>query len=183
MLAGKRCASGSDNDALRDMAGKRKAAGMAIDKVKAYFATLGREADVMEFPTSSATVELAAAAVGCEPARIAKTLSFAVGDRVALVVCAGDARIANPKFKAQFSCKPRMLPAEDAEERIGHAVGGVCPFAVNEGCDVYLDELLRRFEVVYPACGSSNSAIALTLDELAAYIPGSSWVDVCKLPE
>ncbi|WP_302782795.1 YbaK/EbsC family protein [Adlercreutzia equolifaciens] len=107
---------------------------MAIDKVKAYFAEFGREGDVMEFPASSATVELAAQAVGCEPARIAKTLSFAVGDRVALVVCAGDARIANPKFKAQFGCKPRMLPAEEAEERIGHAVGGVCPFAVNEGC-------------------------------------------------
>ena len=143
---------------------------MAIDKVKACFAEFGREGDVMEFPTSSATVELAAQAVGCEPARIAKTLSFAVGDRVALVVCAGDARIANPKFKAQFGC-------------IGHAVGGVCPFAVNEGCDVYLDESLRRFDVVYPACGSSNSAIALTLDELAAYTPGSIWVDVCKLPE
>ena len=109
---------------------------MAIDKVKAYFAEFGREGDVMEFPTSSATVELAAQAVGCEPARIAKTLSFAVGDRVALVVCAGDARIANPKFKAQFGTKPRMLPAEEAEERVGHAVGGVCPFAVNEGCDV-----------------------------------------------
>ena len=99
------------------------------------------------------------------------------------VIRRGDARIANPKFKAQFGCKPRMLPAEEAEERIGHAVGGVCPFAVNEGCDVYLDESLRRFDVVYPACGSSNSAIALTLDELAAYTPGSIWVDVCKLPE
>lgn len=163
--------------------GKQKVVNMAIDKVKAYFAEFGREGDVMESPASSATVELAAQAVGCEPARIAKTLSFAVGDRVALVVCAGDARIANPKFKAQFGCKPRMLPAEEAEERIGHAVGGVCPFAVNEGCDVYLDESLRRFDVVYPACGSSNSAIALTLDELAAYTPGSIWVDVCKLPE
>lgn len=156
---------------------------MAIDKVKAYFAEFGREGDVMEFPTSSATVELAAQAVGCEPARIAKTLSFAVGDRVALVVCAGDARIANPKFKAQFGTKPRMLPAEEAEERVGHAVGGVCPFAVNEDCDVYLDESLRRFDVVYPACGSSNSAIALAPDELAACTPGSTWVDVCKLPE
>lgn len=163
--------------------GKQKVVNMAIDKVKAYFAEFGREGDVMEFPTSSAAVELAAQAVGCEPARIAKTLSFAVGDRVALVVCAGDARIANPKFKAQFGTKPRMLPAEEAEERIGHAVGGVCPFAVNEGCDVYLDESLRRFGVVYPACGSSNSAIALTLDELAMYTPGSTWVDVCKLPE
>ena len=156
---------------------------MAIDKVKAYFAEFGREGDVMEFPTSSATVELAAQAVGCEPARIAKTLSFAVGDRVALVVCAGDARIANPKFKAQFGTKPRMLPAEEAEERVGHAVGGVCPFAVNEDCDVYLDESLRRFDVVYPACGSSNSAIALAPDELVACTPGSTWVDVCKLPE
>lgn len=156
---------------------------MAIDKVKAYFAEFGREGDVMEFPTSSATVELAAQAVSCEPARIAKTLSFAVGDRVAFVVCAGDARIANPKFKAQFGTKPRMLPAEEAEERVGHAVGGVCPFAVNEDCDVYLDESLRRFDVVYPACGSSNSAIALAPDELAACTPGSTWVDVCKLPE
>lgn len=156
---------------------------MAIDKVKAYFADLGREGDVVEFPVSSATVELAAQAVGCEPARIAKTLSFVVGDRVALVVCAGDARIANPKVKAQFGTKPRMLPSEDAEERIGHAVGGVCPFAVNEGCDVYLDESLRRFPTVYPACGSSNSAIALSPDELATYTPGSTRVDVCKLPE
>ena len=156
---------------------------MAIDRARAHLRSLGMEDRVMEFAVSSATVELAAQAVGCEPARIAKTLSFAVGDRVALVVCAGDARIANPKFKAQFGCKPRMLPAEEAEERIGHAVGGVCPFAVNKGCDVYLDESLRRFDVVYPACGSSNSAIALTLDELAAYTPGSIWVDVCKLPE
>ncbi len=156
---------------------------MAIDKVKEYFALLGCADDIMEFDTSSATVELAAQAVGCEPAHIAKTLSFEVEDRVALVVCAGDARIANPKFKARFGCKPRMLAADMAEDRIGHAVGGVCPFAVNDGCDVYLDESLRRFEVVYPACGSSNSAIALTLDKLEAYTPGSSWVDVCKLPD
>lgn len=172
-----------DNEARCCGMGERKACSMAIEKVKTYFAELGRAGDVLEFDTSSATVELAAAAVGCEPARIAKTLSFAVGDRVALVVCAGDARIANPKFKAQFATKPRMLPAEEAEPRIGHAVGGVCPFAVNEGCDVYLDESLRRFDVVHPACGSSNSAIALTPDELAAYTPGSQWVDVCKLPE
>ena len=156
---------------------------MAIDKVKAYFAEFGREGDVMEFPTSSATVELAAQAVGCEPARIAKTLSFAVGDRVALVVCAGDARIANPKFKVRFGCKAKMLSADEAEKRIGHAVGGVCPFGVKDECDVYLDESLRRFDTVYPACGSSNSAIALTPDELAAIVPKSEWVDVCKLPE
>lgn len=156
---------------------------MAIGKVKAYFAEFGREGDVMESPTSSATVELAAQAAGCEPARIAKTLSFAVGDRVALVVCAGDARIANPKFKGQFHTKPKMLKAEEAEERIGHAVGGVCPFGVNECCDVYLDETLCRFTTVFPACGSSNSAIELTLDELEQLTPGSTWVDVCKLPE
>lgn len=102
---------------------------------------------------------------------------------MALVVCAGDTRIANPKFKTRFGCKTKMLKAEEAEERIGHAVGGVCSFGVNEGCDVYLDESLRRFDMVYPACGSSNSAIALTPDELAALLPGCAWVDVCKLPE
>ena len=156
---------------------------MAIDKVKTYFRECGIGDRVLEFEVSSATVELAAAAVGCEPARIAKTLSFHVGDRVALVVAAGDARIHNQKFKAQFGTKAKMLSADEAEPLIGHGVGGVCPFAVNEGCDVFLDESLRRFGVVYPACGSSNSAIALTLDELAAYTPGSIWVDVCKLPE
>lgn len=156
---------------------------MAIERAKEHLARYGREGDVMEFRTSSATVELAAAAVGCEPARIAKTLSFSAGDRVALVVCAGDARIANPKFKEVFGCKAKMLSPDEAEARIGHAVGGVCPFGVNEGCDVYLDESLRRFDTVYPACGSANSAIALTPDELAAIVPGSTWVDVCKLPE
>lgn len=156
---------------------------MSVESVRAYLGPFGVADKIIEFDQSSATVELAARDLGCEPARIAKTLSFAVGDRVALVVCAGDARIANPKFKAQFGTKPRMLPAEEAEERVGHAVGGVCPFAVNEGCDVYLDESLRRFDVVYPACGSSNSAIALAPDELAACTPGSTWVDVCKLPE
>lgn len=156
---------------------------MSLDKAKAHLATFGRAEDVMEFATSSATVELAAQAVGCEPARIAKTLSFAVGDRVALVVCAGDARVANPRFKAQFGTKPKMLKAEEAEERIGHAVGGVCPFGVNDGCDVYLDESLRRFATVFPACGSSNSAIELTPTELEQLTPGSTWVDVCKLPE
>ena len=156
---------------------------MAIERAKAYLAQFGREGDVMEFDVSSATVELAAAAVGCEPARIAKTLSFEVGDRVALVVCAGDARVANPKFKQHFGCKAKMLSANVAEERIGHAVGGVCPFGVNEGCDVYFDESLRRFDTVYPACGSSNSAIAVTPAELKTLVPEGIWVDVCKLPE
>ena len=155
---------------------------MAIEKVKEYFRAQGIEDRVLEFETSSATVELAAQAVGCEPERIAKTLSFHVGDRVALIVAAGDARIDNPKFKAQFATKAKMLKADEAEELIGHAVGGVCPFAVNEGCDVYLDESLRRFDVVYPACGSANSAIGLTLEELERYAAPVAWVDVCKLP-
>lgn len=156
---------------------------MSLERAKRHLAEYGRDGDVLEFDSSSATVELAAQAVGCEPERIAKTLSFAVGDRVALVVCAGDARIANPKFKTRFGCKAKMLSADEAEERIGHAVGGVCPFGVKDGCDVYLDESLRRFDTVYPACGSSNSAIALTPDELAAIVPESEWMDVCKLPE
>lgn len=155
---------------------------MAIEKVKEFFRAQGIEDRVLEFETSSATVELAAQAVGCEPERIAKTLSFHVGDRVALIVAAGDARIDNPKYKAQFATKAKMLKADEAEELIGHAVGGVCPFAVNEGCDVYLDESLRRFDVVYPACGSANSAIGLTLEELEHYAAPVAWVDVCKLP-
>ncbi len=156
---------------------------MALDKVKAYFAQYGIADRILEFETSSATVELAAEAVGCEPARIAKTLSFYVGDRVALIVAAGDARIDNPKYKAQFHGKAKMLKADDAEKLIGHAVGGVCPFAVNEGCDVYLDASLKRFDMVYPACGSSNSAIGLTLEELERYAKPVAWIDVCKLPQ
>lgn len=156
---------------------------MALDKAKAYFAQYGIADRILEFETSSATVELAAEAVGCEPARIAKTLSFYVGDRVALIVAAGDARIDNPKYKAQFHGKAKMLKADDAEKLIGHAVGGVCPFAVNEGCDVYLDASLKRFDMVYPACGSSNSAIGLTLEELERYAKPVAWIDVCKLPQ
>lgn len=156
---------------------------MSFTRAKDHLENFGLADRIMEFDTSSATVELAAEAVGCEPARIAKTLSFAVDDRVVLIVCAGDARVSNPKFKAVFHTKPKMLKAEEAEERIGHAVGGVCPFAVNDGCDVYLDASLRRFETVYPACGSSNSAVRLALEELERATPGSTWVDVCKLPE
>ena len=155
---------------------------MSLERAKAYLAEYGRDGDILEFDVSSATVEFAAAAVGCAPERIAKTLSFSVGDRVALVVCAGDARIANPKFKERFGCKAKMLSADEAEESIGHAVGGVCPFGVKDGCDVYFDESLRRFDTVYPACGSSNSAIALAPDELAQIVPEGVWVDVCKLP-
>ena len=156
---------------------------MAIDKVRAFMREHGMEDRIMEFDVSSATVDLAAEAVGCEPERIAKTLSFHVGDRVALVVAAGDARIDNPKFKAQFHSKAKMLKADEAEPLIGHAVGGVCPFAVNESCDVYLDASLKRFDTVFPACGSTNSAIELAPAELEELCAPCTWVDVCKLPE
>lgn len=137
-----------------------------------------------EFDVSSATVELAAQALHVEGQRIAKTLSFHVDDHVVLIVAAGDAKIANPKYKAQFHTKAKMLSHEEAETLIGHAVGGVCPFAVNEGVDVYLDESLKRFETVFPACGSSNSAIELTIPELEANCDHfQGWVDVCKIPE
>ena len=153
---------------------------MAIEKVKAYFASLGIAERVLEFDVSSATVDLAAAALGCEPGRIAKTLSFSVHDEPILIVCAGDARVDNPKYKARFSAKAKMLTPDEAAERIGHAVGGVCPFAVNDGVTVYLDESLKKYETVYPACGSSNSAIELTIPELETYSNFTEWVDVCK---
>ena len=155
---------------------------MSIEKVKAYFAKFGMEERILEFSVSSATVELAAIAVGCEPQRIAKTLSFMVGEKPILIVAAGDAKIDNPKYKARFSQKAKMLSFDQAAELIGHAVGGVCPFAVNEGVAVYLDESLKRFETVFPACGSSNSAIELTIPELEQYSGYSSWINVCKLP-
>ena len=154
---------------------------MAIEKVRAYFKTKGIEDRIQEFEVSSATVALAAQALGCEENRIAKTLSFHVQDKVVLVVAAGDAKIDNPKYKAFFGTKAKMLAYEEAEELIGHAVGGVCPFAVCEGVEVYLDESLKRFETVFPACGSSNSAIELTLEELEMYSGFISWIDVCKI--
>ena len=153
---------------------------MSIEKVKAYFAALGMEDRVLEFPVSSATVELAAAALGCEPCRIAKTLSFSVGGAPILIVTAGDVKINNAAYKARFGAKAKMLTPDEAVSLIGHAVGGVCPFAVNEGVTVYLDESLRRFETVFPACGSSNSAIELTIPELEKYSGYTDWVDVCK---
>ena len=154
---------------------------MAIEKVRAYFKTKGIEDRIQEFEVSSATVALAAQALGCKENRIAKTLSFHVQDKVVLVVAAGDAKIDNPKYKAFFGTKAKMLAYEEAEELIGHAVGGVCPFAVCEGVEVYLDESLKRFETVFPACGSSNSAIELTLEELEMYSGFISWIDVCKI--
>ncbi len=153
---------------------------MSIEKVRTYFQTLGIADRIQEFPVSSATVELAAQALGVEGKRIAKTLSFLVGDVCILIVAAGDAKIDNPKFKAQFHTKAKMLPPEDVPSYVGHAVGGVCPFAVKAGVKVYLDESLRRFETVFPACGSSNSAIELRLQELMDYARADGWIDVCK---
>ena len=153
---------------------------MAIERVRAYFEEQGMEERILEFDTSSATVELAAAALHCEPQRIAKTLSFMVEGHAVLVVTAGDAKIDNSKYKAQFGTKAKMLSPEEAEVLVGHAVGGVCPFAVNEGVSVYLDISLKRFETIYPACGSSNSAIELTIPELEKYSGYMEWVDVCK---
>lgn len=153
---------------------------MAIEKVKAYFREHGMEEMVLEFDVSSATVELAAAALHCEPQRIAKTLSFMVEDHAILIVAAGDAKIDNAKYKAQFGKKAKMLAPEEVEVLVGHAIGGVCPFAVNEGVDIYLDVSLKRFETVFPACGSSNSAIELTIAEMEEYSGYAGWVDVCK---
>lgn len=153
---------------------------MSIERVKKYFSEYGMENRIREFDVSSATVELAAAALNCEPCRIAKTLSFMVDGSAILIVMAGDAKIDNPKYKAQFAAKAKMLAPEEAEALIGHAVGGVCPFGVNEGVKVYLDSSLKRFETVFPACGSSNSAIELSIAELEKYSGNASWVDVCK---
>lgn len=153
---------------------------MSIDKVKNFFRTYGMEERVLEFEVSSATVELAAEAVHCEPCRIAKTLSFMVEDTPVLIVVAGDARIDNPKYKQQFHTKAKLLAYEEVEALTGHAVGGVCPFAVNDTVRVYLDISLKRFETVYPAAGSANSAIELTIPELERYSGSVEWIDVCK---
>lgn len=156
---------------------------MAIEKVREYFKQFGIEDRIQEFEVSSATVDLAAKALDCEPEKIAKSMSFSVDGKPIIIVCAGDTKIANPKYKAQFSTKATMLSFDEVEEKIGHAVGGVCPFAINEGVTVYLDVSLKRFDKVYPACGSSNSAIGLTIEELEKYSNYSEWIDVCKLPE
>ena len=153
---------------------------MAIEKVKDYFSKYGISDRVQEFDVSSATVELAAQALGCEPCRIAKTLSFLVDGHAVLIVAAGDAKIDNPKYKAQFQTKTKMLTPDEAEALVGHAVGGVCPFAIKEGVTVYLDESLKRFSTVFPACGSSNSAIELSIEEMEKYSGFVSWIDVCK---
>lgn len=156
---------------------------MSIERVKEYFRQYDMEDKILEFDVSSATVELAAQALGCEPQRIAKTLSFKIGDEAILIVAAGDARINNGKYKAKFGTKAKMLSADEVEQMVGHAVGGVCPFGINKGVKVYLDESLKRFETVFPACGSSNSAMEMTMEDLERYSGYEEWVDVCKLPE
>lgn len=153
---------------------------MAIEEVRDYFKKWNLEDKILEFEVSSATVELAAQAVGCEPKRIAKTLSFMVDGKAILIVVAGDAKVDNSKYKAQFSTKAKMLTPDEVIDLIGHAVGGVCPFGIKEGVNVYLDESLKRFKTIFPACGSSNSAIELTMDELEKYSNYSSWINVCK---
>lgn len=153
---------------------------MAIEKVREYFKKLGIDNRIKELELSSATVELAAEALNCAPERIAKTLSFMVNGAPILIVAAGDAKVDNHKYKEQFGVKAKMLTPEEAESLVGHAVGGVCPFGINEGVKVYLDESLKRFSTVFPACGSSNSAIELTIPELEKYSGYSQWVDLCK---
>ena len=154
---------------------------MAIEKVREHLAQFGAQNRILEFETSSATVELAAVAAGVEPARIAKTLSFDVSGATVLVVCAGDVKVKSGKFKAYFGVKPKMLEFLTVEARVGHAVGGVCPFGVNPDVKVYLDNSLKRFETVFPACGSDNSAVELTCDELQEYSFALDWVDVCEV--
>ena len=154
---------------------------MSIDRARAHLRALGMEERVLEFEVSSATVELAAAAVGCEPARIAKTMAFQGPDGAFLVVLAGDARVDNPRFKAQFHTKASMVKPEDLVAQVGHPMGGVCPFALRPGVPVYLDESLRRFDIIFPAAGTPRSAVRLTVPELEASVQNfAGWVNVGK---
>ena len=158
---------------------------MAYEEAFAYLKEKGYEERVEVFDVSSATVELAAAAVGTEPARIAKSLSFMVDEQPIIIICAGDTKINNSKYKQVFHKKAKMLTADEVHDLIGHDVGGVCPFGIKDGVDVYLDESLKRFEKVYPACGSANSAVGLTPEELEILSGSKAWIDVCtcKLPD
>ena len=157
---------------------------MAIEKVREYFAQFGMEDKILEFDVSSATVELAAKALGTEEARIAKTMSFKKDDGCILIVTAGDVKIDNAKYRHKFGLKAKMLTPDEVLEYVGHAIGGVCASAVNDGVKaVYIDESVKRFDTVFPACGSSNSAIELTPDELYKYCNATEWVDVCKPKE
>lgn len=153
---------------------------MSIRKVKDYFKQFGKENDVLEFDASSSTVKLAASVLGCSEGMIAKSLSFLCGEKAIIILVAGDYKIDNPKYKAEFGTKAQMICYDDVEKYIGHLPGGVCPFAVNDGVEIYLDESLKTHEFVYPACGSSNSAIKLSISELEKYSNYLKWVDVSK---
>lgn len=156
---------------------------MAIEKVYEYFKKFDMQDKIQQFDVSSATVELAAKALGCAPQLIAKTLAFMVNGEPILVVMAGDGRMDNKKYKAQFGTKAKMMTPDELMELVGHAVGGVCPFGINDGVSVYLDESLKRFDTVFPACGSSNSAIELTIAQLEATSNYKCWIDICKVIE
>ena len=156
---------------------------MALEESKAYLESKGYGDRIQIFDVSSATVELAAVAVGTEPEKIAKSLTFMVDEQAVMIICAGDAKINNSKYKGYFHKKAKMLTREDVNELIGHDVGGVCPFGIKEGVDVYLDVSLKRFEKIYPACGSANSAVELTPDELEQLSESKEWIGVCKIPE
>lgn len=156
---------------------------MSIEKVRDYFKNTEMEANILEFETSSATVELAAQALNCEPDRIAKSLSFLIDDKPIIILVSGLSRIDNPKYKAQFNTKAKMIPFEEVEKYIGHAPGGVCPFAVNEGTRVYLDNSLKAYDIVFPAAGSSNSAVKMTIAQLEKYSNYIEWIDVTKKAE
>ena len=156
---------------------------MSFNKASEHLEKFGLEKNIILLEESSATVELAAAALGCEPERIAKSLTFWVEDKAIMIVAAGDTKVDNSKYKKEFGCKAKMLTYDEVEKYIGHGVGGVCPFGINSGVLVYLDESLNRFDFVYPACGSSNSCVKLKLDELERWSNFIEWVDVCKLPQ
>lgn len=153
---------------------------MAIEKVRKYLKKFNLDDKILEFKTSSATVQLAAETLNCEPGRIAKTMSFIVNEEPILIVLAGDIKIDNSKYKAEFHTKAKMIPFLDVEKIIGHSAGGVCPFGINNGIDVYLDESLKKYETIFPACGSSNSAIELTIEELEITSKYIKWIDVGK---
>lgn len=156
---------------------------MSVENARNHLIKYGMGERIVEFEESSATVELAARAIGCEEAMIAKTISFYVNDEAVLIVAAGDTKIDNPKFKEYFRCKAKMIPGAEVEQAVGHAPGGVCPFGVKDDVKVYLDDSLKRFEVVYPAAGSGNSAVKMTLEELEQASEMTAWIDVCKYKE
>ena len=153
---------------------------MSLEKVREYLKQFNKDNDILEMDESTATVELAANALGTEEARIAKSLSFYSGDEAMIIVVAGDAKIDNRKFKDFFGFKAKMLSPEDTVKFTGHAIGGVCPFALPKNVKVYLDESMKRFKTMFPACGTGNSAIELTLEELEETSKSNTWIDVCK---